>query len=518
MIVRMGYYATLLAGLALLHIRLADYAFDDAYLHVRIAEHLITHGAPYFNRGEAIMGSSSPLWTLVLAAVFGTVGTDLRIVALGNALFTTLCVWVYATLLRRSAGRPTCQARYDMTASLVLVPILAPSSLGLMETPLALLSVGVAMLLVQQRRPTAFVLFGMSMFLRLELAAVLVVFAAAAVIIRKIRPREVVIFTAIGAAPFVAYDLYFFGTIVPAAVRAKSIGYSLTLDETIWRLVPWSAGSGNTPALVLGLVASLAGGWYLLLRQQVDWTAVAAYLSGIVILTTYVATRTFVFEWYIPLYTMLISWPILAVLFAPTAPPPTRLTRLAACAGALVILILPAQVAFLRYVRAGIVNPAYAPAFAQGARVRRYREIGRELYRAFPNSTLLTSEVGGLGYVFRGRIQDGFGLISPDALAYHPLRVPEERISGTIGAIPPAYIQAVSPPIIVSYDIFIEAFLRSDLVRRYVLIQLPVFTKADAALAEAAGVSQTLWGIQSLHVFVRRDMYDQLHYFSVAPR
>jgi len=426
----------------LLHIRLADYAFDDAYLHVRIAEHLITHGRPYFNVDEAVMAGSSPLWTLVLAAGFGVVGTSVQLVALGNALVTTLCVWVYALLLQPSAGRPARPVRDDLTAGLVLVPILAPSSLGLMETPLALLTVGGAMLLVQRQRPAGVVLFGMAVFLRLELAAVLVVFATAAVVMRKVRPRDIATFTAAGVLPFVAYDLYFFGTVVPTAVRAKSLGYSLTLDETVFRLVPWSSGPGNATALVVWLAASLAGGWYLVRRARVGWTAVAAYLCGITILATYVAMRAFVFEWYVPLYAVLIAWPILAAWRAATLDALTPQARLAACAAALAILVVPAQTALLQYVRAGIANPAYAPTFGQGARVRRYIEVGSDLYRAFPGSTLLTSEVGGLGHAFRGRVLDGFGLISPAALPYHPLRVPEERSSGTIGAIPPAYIQA----------------------------------------------------------------------------
>lgn len=60
-----------------------------------------------------------------------------------------------------------------------------------------------------------------------------------------------------------------------------------------------------------------------------------------------------------------------------------------------------------------------------------------------------------------------------------------------------------------SYDIFVEAFLRSDVVRGYVAIDLPVFTRTDAALAETARVAQTLWNIQRLHVFIRKDVYDQ---------
>ena len=46
------------------------------------------------------------------------------------------------------------------------------------------------------------------------------------------------------------------------------------------------------------------------------------------------------------------------------------------------------------------------------------REFGAHLAGIFPNSRLMTSEIGGLGYGFPGPLDDGIGLISPEASKY----------------------------------------------------------------------------------------------------
>ena len=42
---------------------------------------------------------------------------------------------------------------------------------------------------------------------------------------------------------------------------------------------------------------------------------------------------------------------------------------------------------------------------------------------------------------FPGRILDAAGLASKDALKFHPLKIPQERERGDLGAIPPRYVE-----------------------------------------------------------------------------
>ena len=113
----------------------------------------------------------------------------------------------------------------------------------------------------------------------------------------------------------------------------------------------------------------------------------------------------------------------------------------------------------------------------------------------------MSSEIGGLGYTFKGHIVDAAGLTSPEALRFHPMKIPEERSGGEIGAIPVGFVEEVRPDVIVSYDIFIEAFLRSNIRFDYVRIKKPLFLQDDMAFYSPA----TFWSSYNLNIFYLKD-------------
>jgi hypothetical protein len=141
----------------------------------------------------------------------------------------------------------------------------------------------------------------------------------------------------------------------------------------------------------------------------------------------------------------------------------------------------------------------YLKALSAG-RARKYLEVGRYLYDRYPESTLMSSEIGGLGYGFKGYVVDAAGLASPGALKYHPMKVPEERSNGSIGAIPVGLVEEIKPDIIVSYDIFIENLVNSDVIKDYYLIRDPVFVESDLNMSK----TKVIWGSKNLNIFIRR--------------
>jgi len=290
-------------------------------------------------------------------------------------------------------------------------------------------------------------------------------------------------------------------------VRAKAIGYQLGWHDALPRLAPAIAES---PSLVewgiasaLALVASLL----LLFRPAIEPTPRASLVAGILIAAAYVLPRGFIFEWYVPLYLVPVLWPLAAMLVRERGGAAGPIARRAVAFAALAVLVLPSWLPLRAFAEGAWMNPALSPLFAQGARARQYIEVARELARRYPEATLLSSEVGGLGEGFPGRIEDGFGLVSPAALRFHPMRVPSERSSGTLGAIPPAFVAQVRPGLIVSYDVFAEALARSPVVDGYVKTAQPLFTDADAQTAAQVGVPRQLWGHRMmLDTWVRRDL------------
>ena len=257
----------------------------------------------------------------------------------------------------------------------------------------------------------------------------------------------------------------------------------------------------------MACAAALVAGLLLLFRPMVDSTARASFVGAILIAIAYAAPRGFVFEWYVPLYMVPALWPLAALALRERKSEAGPIARRTLAAMALAVLVLPSWLPLPAVAEGAWINPALSPLFAQGARARQYIDVARGLARRYPRATLLSSEVGGLGEGFPGRIEDGFGLVSPAALRFHPMPVPAERSSGTLGAIPPAFVAQVRPGLIVSYDVLAEALARSPAVAGYVRTAMPLFTEEDARIAAQVGVTRALWGHRlMLDIWVRRDL------------
>jgi hypothetical protein len=151
---------------------------------------------------------------------------------------------------------------------------------------------------------------------------------------------------------------------------------------------------------------------------------------------------------------------------------------------------------------ASTFDPSFFSLFENNARVKVYLQVGSILNEEYPNAKLLTSEIGSLGYSFKGEILDAAGLASPEALHFHPMKIPEQRLSGAIGAIPPEYVKENMPEIIVSYDSFDQALLHNDVISEYNVILIPAYLPDDAAYSE----NKTIWGSKYLRVFIRKDL------------
>lgn len=248
--------------------------------------------------------------------------------------------------------------------------------------------------------------------------------------------------------------------------------------------------------MITSAVLTALGLWRV--RIHIRTNEIGFYLigtGGLLIIVAYLSQRTFVFPWYAPLFLI----PLLIVAYTASL----RLRVLGVIA--FIILAIPWLYSMSSAVYSSATNGANYHEFVLNARVRKYIEVGQALYRQYPNATLLTSEIGGLGYGFPGHIIDGAGLVSPGALKYHPMPVPQQRSNGGMGAIPPGFIQEVNPDLIVSYDIFIEAFVKGTFINHYVWIRVPMYIDSDMQIKQ----NDTLWDGRYLNIFIRKDLVDK---------
>jgi hypothetical protein len=317
---------------------------------------------------------------------------------------------------------------------------------------------------------------------------------------------QIFLFSTLGLLPMLAYDLYYFHTILPQSIIAKSTIYSITWLHSLTRgvLLAFPVAFYEHPYLffVVGLVF-LVSIWVtsvMILAQnwqtwQSRWVAVFTVWS-VVIFGSYLAGRTLIFEWYTPLFTIPL---LLAITLCAS---PGLFPRNGMSVGLQWLVFVFDLFLFVQFCYAAILDQGEYVLFESGARVKTYLETGKLLYEEYPNATLLTAEIGGLGYTFRGKILDAVGLASPEALKFHPMQVPNERPRGDLGTIPPEYVEDHMPDLIVSFDSFAQALLASSVASQYNMVKIPVYLPEDFIYAE----HDTIWGNKYLRIYVRKDL------------
>lgn len=494
-----------------MHLKLSQYAFDDAYIHFRVARNLLDLGAPYFNAHEIVKVSTSSGWTLFLATLLGLA----RAIGLEQSFPTTVslinaCISLGGMIVFTKVTENLSNARLDPVRKVLFqityLTLLASSSIGLMETPLAFLLAGVGIQELLHSRPRGFFWIGLAAYVRLELMILLIAVAFLSILKGKTYILQAFLFSALGILPILIYDLYFFGTIVPQSILAKSTIYSLTWLHTLTRGVLLSFPVAFlehqflffTGGLIL-LISILVISAITVFRNRRIWQGrwiVIFTLWSLGIFCGYLAGQTLIFEWYAPLF-------IIPLVLALTLCASKEIFPGNSIATGLQFIVFLINLSlFVQFSYAAVFDRGEYLLFENGARVKTYLETGKILYEEYPDATLLTAEIGGLGYAFRGKILDAAGLASPEALPFHPMDIPGERPRGDLGAIPPEYAERHQPDLIVSFDSFAQALLASNIANQYNMVLIPAYLPKDALYSK----SNTIWGNKYLRIYVRKDL------------
>lgn len=494
-------------SLVWLQLRLLEYGEDDAFIHFRIAKNWIKSGLPYFNGGEAVFVSSAFGWTALVALVFKLFAPGQLPVALLNAGITFFAATVWGRLLGRLLNNRS--AYFFWLGFSLTFCLLLESSIGLMETPLALLVLGLAFSTTNFL--IAGVLFGVAIFLRLELS----VFTLLFIFIARHRGHLIRFLAGIIVVvlPVGGYLLYVYGTVIPQAVIAKPLLYQVSWINTfVYILIAvlserllaiWPLGFAMIATL---LMVGVLGTFFICMCQKESALISKAkniflspfgarvptvlFFGSVVIILTYLTKGVLVHSWYYPVFTVPLLFSML--YFGISSRSKLWSTLIFIC------LLAPLSAGVLN-MTAGIWPILYS-GIERGARVRQYLEIGRQLNSRYPNLELMTSEIGALSFSFNGKVVDAAAIATPKALRYHPLAIPSERASGSIGAIPLKLIEDELPGLIVTYDIFVPAFLSSKVRSQYQEIKYPVYLPEDRQI----GVPNFLQS-SGLYVFIRRD-------------
>ena len=484
---RLGWFVALAMLLLAAHLLLVPFACDDAYIHFRVAERFIETGRPFYNIGEAVSASSSPVWTLLLTLVFAITGAAPAAVALLNAICTTLLCVVSTCVVSQLTKQRSLLL--DISVTLFVLAIVIVPSVELMETPLALLLLlsGVQRVLVD--KPRGFMLLGIAASTRLELAVFPLLFAIHALLRPGARWQRLLVDLLSGAAPFALYQWLFFGALVPQTIRAKQQVYGLGLPEFAANLTEAIYGSILVPYGVLiprlhVLSVLILGVWAVLVfrreRFALPWQGILLPAGGLLILDAYAVGGVPLFEWYNPLYGVPLAMGVLCAAWGYRG----WIGHLVATTA-----MLPCLATLLQTIGGAFVHESAFPGYEKGLRVQQYLQVGESLRQRYPSAVLASAEIGALGFAFRGKMLDGVGLISPEALRFHPLSIPAERANRFIGAIPSGLVAEAKPELVVGFDPFLRGFLASQ-------------ERANYREDDLLNLTALPWG--TLRVFIRK--------------
>jgi len=280
--------------------------------------------------------------------------------------------------------------------------------------------------------------------------------------------------------------LWEFHTVIPNTVIAKSHAYRMTMLRSMQFTI-----ESRTAGFVYAIFFLL---WWLN-RKRVTPGAfpVALFLVGFGILldAAYISRETFVFPWYRPLIYVPVA---IGMLVGTDNRDSGRAMAGAICGFMLLFTDANTCANLLKSARHGLWSGTAA--YVMGARVHEYQRIGSALRVACPRGTLMTSEIGGLGWGFQGEILDGAGLASPDAITYNRERPPAQPGQVEGGDIPAAYVLDRRPDLIVSYDRFAPEAIPAARAIGYTDYIYPILTREDR------GLFKDVLGATTMHVLV----------------
>lgn len=275
-------------GAFLLWRSFADYVFEDAFITYRYADNL-AHGRGFvFTEGERVLGTTAPLYTLILAAA-GFIGLDIPSVSGVVFAASVAGTGIVGGLVLRALGAPLLAVLFALVA--VAGGPQVQDYFGL-ETPfVTCLVLGVVLAMLQGKETLAAVLVGFAFLTRYDSALLaILMFGLVALRDRRIPWRNGLIASAI-VAPWLAFSQWYFGSVMPNTLGAKTgdtgpLAYFVNMARIQWEAL-WHFGrtaglprvlGPSAEAIALGLLAvGAAASLVLLVRRRPAIGLVGAY-------------------------------------------------------------------------------------------------------------------------------------------------------------------------------------------------------------------------------------------------
>ncbi|MDX2162131.1 MAG: hypothetical protein SF162_12455 [bacterium] len=471
---------------------------DDAFITFRYSRNLLEGQGFVYNPGVRTLGTTTPLFTLVMAGMGAAAGGQdfqqyaIIVSALADGL---TCVLLFLIARRAlNAGHAHSGFALDLAAAIpgllwAASPMSVTFAVGGMETSVNILWMIAAFWLytMPQRRPIHEIGVGICAALGVITRIDAVLWVAPLFgwqLIESLRARRIPWRTwgaaALTAAPWFLFAWGYFGSPIPNSISAKSAAYQMPPLSALVRLIQTYATPFSEFETFGGDGVRIGSVVYLLLNVF-GLMAARRALPGIVPLLIYPylyfvvfsIANPLIFRWYLapplPAWSLGIFlgvWAILTLRFPRRDP--TRQSQTVPRRAAPLIAGVMGAVWLFTSVNGWTLQPDHgpqrpAPRMAWHALELEYQAIGeglRDVYGVTAETRVGSADIGAVGYFSRAAIVDTVGLVTPELRRYYPFD-PAILAAGQNYAIPPALIRDSAP----EYLVTMEGFVREGLER-----------------------------------------------------
>jgi len=382
---------------------------DDALITYRYAENLATGQGFVYNAGERLLGTSTPLYTLLLAGGHLLGVPTLTTSAVLNLLASLAVVWLTMQLTWRLSG--SLGAALLAAAFLLTQGGFMRYSMAGMETPLY---TGLLLLtfwaVVQERYRWAALIAGATAIMRLDGVAVGGALFLAYLLHQRRLPWPAIGIYAISLLPWALFALLYFGSPIPHSLVAKQGHLKVYGHSRYWI---WETLFTNQYGAPTTLLAMLPIGLLRVFRRNglaQGWTTIVIWLVAYLVAYTLVGIDFY--EWYaVPAYPVLAIFVGIGLhtLWAALADwlSDQRWPRLAGYVSAAMILYW--FIAYGQHVYASVTSFQGYLTNVEGPRNR----AGQWLQaHTAPDATVYAGAIGHVGYFANRYLFDGAGLVT----------------------------------------------------------------------------------------------------------
>jgi hypothetical protein len=405
----------LLLGLftALFFIIHAQFAQDDAYITYRYARNIVSGLGFVYNPGEWVLGTTTPLYTLLLALIASVVKVDVAYVSVG---LCAVSLWISAGILFE-LGKPYHSMQAFLVALLFVVNPFQPQFLGMEAYFLNALILLALWAYQQDRRIVCALLCGLAVLTRYEAGFLIGIIGVADLI----KCRKIPYWLLASAVPvllWMIFALRAFGSPVPLSATVKLaaprtpflVGFAVYWYQFVTEIAP----------VFLVVVCFLIGAATLLVMRRLPPGYALVIVWGVAYLCI-AAVYAGSFPWYyaplVPAVTVVVVSGLACLAnFPNTIDDLGDQTRLRITAGILrmsAVILIASQLLFW------VKDTQLYGGQPFDNRYTAYKEVSDWLVEhAAADETVASFEIGYIGYFSNMRVVDLAGLVTPRLLPW----------------------------------------------------------------------------------------------------